>query len=106
MACICEHRSSERTEVCWPISVWHPKALRFFNGQSNNVSSNGALVVLPMSVPVREGQDLEINFPRTEPVAHKKGQFARIKKGRVIRVDRSESLNSAKVKIALEFYDR
>jgi hypothetical protein len=106
MACICEHCNSERTEICWPISVWHPKALRFFNGQSNNVSSNGALVVLPMSVPIREGQDLEINFPRTEPVAHKKGQFARIKKGRVIRVDRSESLNSAKVKIALEFYGR
>ena len=106
MTCVCEQRSSERTEVCWPISVWHPKALRFFNGQSNNVSSNGVLVVLPMSVPVREGQDLEINFPRTEPVAHKKGQFARIKKGRVIRVDRSKSLHSAKVRVALEFYDR
>ena len=99
-----EQRSSERNEVNWPVSVWNPKAVRFFNGRSINVSSDGALVSLPLQMPVCEGQDLEINFPRTEMIAKHKGSYARVKTARVVRIDRSDTLNKAVIKVGLQFY--
>ena len=103
MVCAYEQRKAERSPVQWPVSIWHPKASRFFNGHSVNVSSLGALVELPMKTPVREGQDLEINFPRSESLAKDKGGFARVKTAQVVRIDRSDSLLSASIKVGLEF---
>ena len=103
VVCTFEQRHTERTAVSWPVSIWHPKATRFFNGQSINVSSDGALIVLPMKVPVREGQNLELNFPRSETLARLKGRFARIKKARVIRIDRRDASRQATIKVGLEF---
>ena len=105
MVCAFEQRQAKRSKVQWPVSVWHPKASRFFNGRSIDVSSNGALVMLPMKAPIREGQDLEVNFPRSELLAQDKGQCARIKTARVVRIDRSESLTSATIKVALAFFE-
>ena len=99
-----EQRSSERNDVSWPVSVWNPKADRFFNGRSVNVSSEGALISLPLQTPVCEGQDIEINFPRTEAIAKHKGCYARVKTARVVRIDRSDTLNKAAIKIGLQFY--
>ena len=98
-----EQRQTERSTVQWPVSIWHPKAARFFNGRSVNVSTGGALVVLPMKAPVREGQNLEINFPRSETLAKDKGSFARVKSAQVVRVDRTDSLMSATIKVGLAF---
>jgi hypothetical protein len=106
VVCTYEQRSAKRTSVNWPVSLWHPKALKFFNGQSMDVSSSGALLVLPMRVPVQEGQNVELNFPRRESLAEVKGCSARIKRGRVIRIDRDETLKSATIKVALEFYPK
>ena len=99
----CEQRNSRRARVNWPISVWHPKASRFFNGRSVDISRCGALIVLSMKVPVSEGQDLEVNFPRNETLAKEKGRFARTKTAKVVRVDRSKAVESTKVKVGLEF---
>jgi hypothetical protein len=99
-----EQRSSERNDVNWPVSVWNPKAVRFFNGKSVNVSSDGALISLPLKTPVCEGQDIEINFPRTEAIAKYKGSYARVKTARVVRIDRSSILNEAAIKVGLQFY--
>jgi hypothetical protein len=106
MVCAFEQRHSERSEVSWPVSIWHPKASRFFNGRSVNVSTGGALVRMPLQSPVREGQDIELNFPRGEELASKKGCSARIKAARVVRVDRSDMLNSATIQVGLEFCDK
>ena len=106
MVCMHEQREAERLKVDWPISVWHPKASRFFNGHSVNVSRKGALVLLPLKTPIREGQELEINFPRSEKLAEDKGAAARIKSAKVVRIDRYESLTSATVKVALAFADQ
>ncbi len=103
MVCTLEQRNAHRTEVDWPISVWHPQLGRFFNGHSINVSRTGAFIELPLKAPLREGQELEINFPRRENLAQKKGSCARIKAARVIRVDRSNAIMSAAVKVALAF---
>lgn len=101
-----EQRSARRTDVSWPVSIWNPKATRFYNGRSVNVSSGGALVALPMNAPVVEGQALEVNFPRSESLAKQKGAFARVKSARVVRIDRSDVMNTARIKVGLEFESR
>jgi len=98
-----EHRSSHRTTINWPVSVWHPAAAMFFNGRSVNVSRAGVLVTLPMKTPIRQGQSLELNFPRSKPLAGSKGGFARIKTAKVVRIDRNDTLNSTEVKVGLKF---
>ena len=103
MVCAFEQRHSKRSDVSWPVSVWHPKASRFFNARSVNVSRGGALLHMPLKAPIREGQSVEMNFPRAETLAAEKGHFARIKTARVVRIDRTESLARATIKVGLQF---
>jgi type IV secretory pathway protease TraF len=103
METLVEQRGSVRTNLSWPISVWLPEANRFFNGQSSNVSKSGALVLLPLTAPIRAGQVVEVNFPRTAVLAEEKGGFARIKKGKVVRVERTDMLKDATVAVAVAF---
>jgi len=83
--------------------VWLPEARRFFNGTSANVSKSGVLVRVPMTTPVRAGHIVEVNFPRTVELAREKGRFARIKTGKVVRVDRNNVLEDANIGVAIEF---
>jgi hypothetical protein len=46
---------------------------------------------------------VELNFPRTDALAEEKGQFARIKKGRVVRVDRRTTLADASIGLGIAF---
>jgi hypothetical protein len=46
---------------------------------------------------------VELNFPRTETLAKEKGQFARIKSGKVVRVDRTNLLESAEIGVGIVF---
>jgi hypothetical protein len=56
-----------------------------------------------MTTPVRPGNIVEMNFPRTTTLAQEKGQYARIKSGKVVRVDRNEMLKNAKIGVAIAF---
>ncbi|MBI9019276.1 MAG: PilZ domain-containing protein [Phycisphaerae bacterium] len=104
MACIIkEQRTSKRTNVSWPVSVWHPKASKFYNARSVDISKGGALISMSMQAPVREGQDIEVNFPRNEDLAKQKGSFARIKTAKVVRIDRSDIIRSSAVRVGLRF---
>ena len=98
-----ENRANARTDLTWPISVWLPEANRFFNAQTVNVAKGGVLVTMPMTTPIRTGHIVELNFPRTQNLAKQKGQFARIKSGKVIRVDRSGLTVSANINVAVQF---
>jgi hypothetical protein len=98
-----EQRKEMRTELSWPVSVWLPQANRFFNGRSINVSKGGAYLTIPLTTPVRPGQEVELNFPRTAHLAHQKGQYARIKIGKVVRVDRSRMMNEGVLGLAVQF---
>lgn len=98
-----EQRKDTRTELSWPISVWLPEANRFFNGKSVNISKGGVYLSLPMTAPVRAGHDVEINFPRTMSLAKQKGQYARIKCGKVLRVERKGMLSGANIGLAIQF---
>jgi len=100
-----EQRKHTRSELSWPVSVWLPEANRFFNGRSRNVSRGGAYITMPMTTPVRPGHDIEINFPRTPALARQKGQYARIKSAKVLRVDREGVLEGACIGMAVEFSD-
>jgi hypothetical protein len=83
--------------------MWIPDAHRFFNGSSDNVSKSGVLLKMPLTTPLRAGSTVEINFPRTERLAKEKGSFARIRKGRIVRVDRNNMLKDAKIGVAVAF---
>jgi hypothetical protein len=98
-----EHRSDTRTNLSWPVSIWMPAANRFFNGRSSNISKTGVFLNVPLTMPIQPGNIVEINFPRTESLAKEKGQFARIKTGRVVRVDRTNILNDANIGFAVSF---
>jgi hypothetical protein len=103
METLIEQRKDTRTDLSWPVSLWLPEANRFFNGQSCNISKTGAFVTMPMTTPLRAGHIVEINFPRTSALAKQKGQFARIKSGKVVRVERRNMLKNACIGIAVQF---
>jgi len=98
-----ENRRTTRTELSWPVSLWLPEANRFFNGKTINVAKGGVYLSLPMSSPIRPGHIVEINFPRTQSLAEKKGQFARIKSGKVVRVQRESITTDATIGVAIQF---
>lgn len=100
---VVENRNANRTELSWPVSLWLPEANRFFNGKTVNVGKGGVYLSLPMSAPVRPGHIVEINFPRTTSLAEKKGQFARIKSGRILRVQRDSITTDATIGVAVQF---
>jgi len=103
METLVEQRKDSRNTVSWPVSVWIPEANRFFNGRSCNISKTGVFITLPVTAPVRSGHIVELNFPRTEALAKEKGQFARIKTGKVIRVDRKNLFESAEIGVGIAF---
>ncbi len=103
MQALTEQRKESRSSVSWPVSVWIPEANRFVNGRSCNISRTGVFVTLPVTAPIRAGHLVELNFPRTEALAKEKGQFARIKSGKVVRVDRKNLLENAEVGVGIAF---
>lgn len=100
-----EQRTNARAELSWPVSMWLPEASRFFNGRSTNISKSGVFIDAPMTMPVRPGHVVEVNFPRSQSLAERKGHFARIKSGRVVRVDRNNVLKNASIGVAIRFDD-
>jgi len=103
METLTEQRKDTRTILSWPVSIWLPEAKRFFNGRSSNISKTGVYVKLPMTTPVLLGHTVEVNFPRTETLAREKGQFARIKTGKVVRVERNSMFKDANIGVAIMF---
>jgi hypothetical protein len=103
METLIEQRKDTRTILSWPVSIWLPEANRFFNGRSSNISKTGVFIRLPMTTPIRPGHMVEVNFPRTEALAKEKGQFARVKSGKVVRVERKDILKDANIGVAIAF---
>ena len=103
MQALIEQRKDSRSNVSWPVSVWIPEANRFINGRSCNISKTGVFIVLPITAPIRTGRIVEVNFPRSDTLAKEKGQYARIKRGRVVRVDRTTLLENAEIGVGISF---
>lgn len=100
---VINQRNDVRSDLSWPVSIWLPEANRFFNGKSVNVSKGGAFISIPMTTPVRAGHEIEVNFPRTMSLAKQKGQYARIKNAKIVRVERKQMLQAGSIGIAVEF---
>ena len=98
-----EQRTDTRTKLSWPLSLWLPDANRFFNGRCANISKTGVFFNVPVTTPAREGNIVELNFPRTTALAKEKGGYARIKTGRVVRVERRNMLKNADIGVAVQF---
>ncbi len=103
MQALIEQRKDSRSSVAWPVSIWIPEANRFVIGRSCNISKTGVFITLPLTAPVRMGNLIELNFPRTETLAKEKGQFARIKRGKIVRVDRTTLLENAEIGVGIAF---
>jgi len=103
METVVEQRNEIRTDLKWPVSVWLPEVGRFFNGHTHNISKTGVFMTVPLTTPVRDGHLVEINFPRTQTLATEKGQYARIKSGKVVRVERRNMLRDACIGMAIQF---
>ncbi len=103
METLVDQRREARTTLSWPVSIWLPEAGRFFSGRSANVSKAGAFVSVPIPAPFRTGHVVEINFPRTDALAQEKGSFARIKSGKVVRVERHNMLKDGNIGVAIAF---
>lgn len=103
MEAVIEQRKESRTNVSWPVSVWLPSANRFFNGRSSNISKIGVFITVPMTMPIQPGNMVEVNFPRSVALAKQKGQFARIKRGRVVRVERVNILKDGNIGVGIAF---
>lgn len=88
MVTLADRRQHKRNQIDWPVSVYSPRLGMFINGRSVDVSSGGAKISLPIAVPLRPGQIVELNFPRTTTLAQAAGRYSRIKTGVVVRVDR------------------
>ena len=56
-----------------------------------------------MTTPLRPGHIVELNFPRSTELAEEKGQYARIKRGKVVRVDRQSVLEDAQIGVGIAF---
>ncbi|UCE98861.1 MAG: PilZ domain-containing protein [Planctomycetota bacterium] len=103
METLTEQRREARMKLSWPVSLWLPDANRFFNGRSANISKTGVFITMPMTTPLRTGSTVEVNFPRTETLAKEKGQFARVKSGKVVRVERQNMLKDTTIGVAIAF---
>jgi hypothetical protein len=103
MQTLTEQRKEVRSNVSWPVSVWIPEANRFFNGRSCNISKVGVFITLPATTPIHTDHIVELNFPRTETLAKEKGQFARIKCGKVVRIERNNLLEDAEIGVGIAF---
>ncbi len=105
METLVEQRTESRTSVTWPVSMWLPEANRFFNCRSSNISRTGVFLKVPMTTPVQLGQIVELNFPRTSSLAEEKGQYARIKLGKVVRVERKSIFSDGQIGVGIAFTD-
>ncbi|MHC4624575.1 MAG: PilZ domain-containing protein [Planctomycetota bacterium] len=103
METVVEQRKHTRTILYWPVSIWLPEANRFINGKSANISKTGVFISVPITTPIRPGHLVELNFPRTAALAREKGQFARVKSGKVVRVERKDILKHASIGVAVQF---
>ena len=82
-----EERKCVRTDLSWPVSIWVPAINRFLNGKTVNISEGGVRISTDFEGVCRVGQVVEVNFPRTEILAKEKGQYSRIKSGKIVRMD-------------------
>ena len=90
-----ERRVSKRINLDCPACIWHQTTNRFYNAKSVNISSTGALVQMPLTVPVRPAEQIEINFKAPEG--------NKILSASVVRINRGQSILQGFQFVAMKF---
>ncbi len=89
-----ERRAYPRYDIDWPVALYQKDRDRLINGRGQDLSRGGALVALPLSVPLRLGQEVEVRLqPRTGPTQTPGNpQTPQVHNARVVRVQRGPRL--------------
>jgi hypothetical protein len=101
-----ERRAHPRYQIDWPISLRQRQQGQLFNGRGHNLSKGGALVALPMSIPLRPGQEFEVtiqphpNLDPPEGLPHAPGE---VRNARVVRVQRAPRFLEGIQMVGLQF---
>ncbi len=100
-----ERRAHPRYSIDCPISLSPADLARVFGGRGQNLSHSGALVALPLSIPLRPGQDVEVKLhPRPNPMlTGGASQHAEVRNARVVRVQRGTTLFDGLQLVGLTF---
>lgn len=99
-----ERREHPRHEMEWPACLWAPKIMCFFRVGILDISQSGIKVKTTQRLPLDEGDEVELNIPRgTTSLVERNGQWARIKRGRVVRIE-ADHLHS-KMLYSIQFID-
>ncbi len=102
-----ERRIHPRYRIDWPISLSQRRRGRLYSGRGHNLSQGGALVALPMSIPLKPGQELEMKLhPRVKSESvHTSEQPKEVRKAQVVRVERASSFLDGLQLVGLKFED-
>jgi hypothetical protein len=97
-----ERRRGLRIRQQRPVKIFEPMAGRYFGGQTEDVSSTGLRVELPMSASVRPGESLHIHVGLNsigQSLANRKQMLA----ARIVWVNRSAGRKNGKLEAGVEF---
>ena len=100
---VVEQRRDARSELALPVSVLLPEANRFSRPERQRQQGRRLHFRPDRPPPSGPGHEVEINFPRTTSLARQKGQYARIKSGKVLRVERKNMFEGANIGLAVQF---
>ncbi len=101
-----ENRRADRLEIDCSLKFTHNASSKTMRGRCLNISENGALVIVPMQVPVIAGQKMEISFS-----SNGMGQLEKVGleapsnriSAVVTRIDRTHLLEDVGVRVGVEF---
>jgi hypothetical protein len=97
-----ERRVDKRYKLDWPVNLWHESTQRNYNGRSENISVSGALIQLPLTVPIRMNEKIEIKFPT--PESNEEPRYPnKIFTATVVRVNRGQSILEGNQAVAVRF---
>ena len=99
-----ERRTSPRCRIDWPVSLQLNGRSQVFGGRGRDLSHTGALVALPISVPLRPGQQTEVRlYPRPHTAGGTPKNESERRCARVVRVDRRRTLLEGLQLVGLKF---
>lgn len=99
-----ERRIHPRYGIDWPVALRPNDVAWTIGGRGQNLSRGGALVAVPLSIPVRAGQRLELEMrPRADQASHDIAPETR--EARVVRVQRGSCILDGLQLVGLTFED-
>ncbi len=97
-----ERRRGLRIRQSRPVKIFEPIISRYFGGQTEDISSTGLRIELPLSTPVREGKVLNIHVGLNqagESLANRRHMIP----ARVVWIDRRTARTQGRLVAGVEF---